>query len=48
MWYGRKKEFAHDMKDVYTAPTRQAALAALKALDQKWGSKYTYAIKSWR
>lgn len=43
-----KKEFTQDMKDVYAAPTRQAALAALEALDQKWGSKYTYAIKSWR
>ena len=43
-----KKEFTQDMKGVYAAPTRQAALAALEALDQKWGSKYTYAIKSWR
>ena len=43
-----KKEFAGDMKDVYAAPTRQAALAALDALEDKWNSKYAYAIKSWR
>ncbi len=43
-----KKEFTTDMKDVYAAPTRQAAMAALEALDAKWGAKYAYAIKSWR
>lgn len=43
-----KKEFTTDMKDVYAAPTRQAAMAALDALDVKWSTKYAYAIKSWR
>ena len=43
-----KKEFTKDMKDVYSAPNRQAATAALDALDAKWSSKYAYAIKSWR
>ncbi|MET3874844.1 transposase-like protein [Chitinophaga sp. OAE865] len=43
-----KKEFTTDMKDVYAAPTRPAAMAALDALDAKWSTKYTYAIKSWR
>ncbi len=43
-----KKEFTTDMKDVYAAPTRQAAMAALDVLDAKWSSKYAYAIKSWR
>jgi putative transposase len=43
-----KKEFTSDMKDVYAAPTRQAAMAALDALDAKWSIKYAYAIKSWR
>ncbi|WP_212005600.1 IS256 family transposase [Chitinophaga sp. HK235] len=43
-----KKEFTTDMKDVYAAPTRQAAMAALDALDAKWSTKYAYAIKSWR
>ncbi len=43
-----KKEFTTDMKDVYAAPTRQAAMAALDAMDVKWSTKYAYAIKSWR
>lgn len=43
-----KKAFASDMKDIYTAPNKQAAQAALDALDEKWGDKYAYAIKSWR
>lgn len=43
-----KKEFTRDMKDIYSAPTRQAAISALDALEQKWGGKYSYAIKSWR
>lgn len=43
-----KREFTRDMRDIYAAPTRQAALAALDTLEQKWGSKYAYAIKSWR
>jgi len=43
-----KKEFSRDLKDIYGAPTRQAALAALDSLEQKWNSKYSYAIKSWR
>ncbi|HWV33105.1 MAG TPA: IS256 family transposase [Dyadobacter sp.] len=43
-----KKEFSRDMKDIYAAPTRQAALAALESLESKWNNKYSYAIKSWR
>lgn len=43
-----KKEFSRDMKHIYAAPTRQAALAALESLESKWNSKYSYAIKSWR
>lgn len=43
-----KKEFSRDMKDIYAAPTRQSALAALEALESKWSGKYSYAIKSWR
>ncbi|MFN9380643.1 MAG: IS256 family transposase [Bacteroidota bacterium] len=47
VWKDRK-EFAHDMKDIYAAPNREAGALALDALDQKWSSKYGYAIKSWR
>lgn len=43
-----KREFTLDMKDIYAAPTRQAAQAALDAFESKWGSKYGYAIKSWK
>lgn len=43
-----KREFSRDMKDIYAAPTRQAAQAALESFSSKWGSKYGYAIKSWK
>lgn len=43
-----KREFTLDMKDIYGAPTRQAAQAALESFESKWGSKYGYAIKSWK
>lgn len=43
-----KQEFTQDMKDIYAAPNRQAAHAALQAFESKWGSKYGYAIKSWK
>jgi len=43
-----KREFTQDMKDIYGAPTRQAAQAALESFASKWGSKYGYAIKSWK
>ena len=47
VWKDRK-EFTKDMKDIYEAPNRQAAAHALDALDKKWNSKYSYAVKSWR
>lgn len=43
-----KKEFAGDMKEIYTAPNKAAALLALDAMEAKWNAKYSYAIKSWR
>ena len=42
-----KKEFAYDMKQIYTAPTKEAAKAALNDFKEKWDSKYSYAIRSW-
>lgn len=42
-----KKEFSRDMKQIYDAPTKQAAEAALKDFSLKWGKKYPYAIRSW-
>lgn len=43
-----KKEFTKDMKLIYDAPTKSAAKAALDDFANKWESKYSYAIKSWR
>lgn len=42
-----KKEFAKDMKQIYDAPTKQAAKAALDYFSTQWNHKYPYAIKSW-
>ena len=36
------------MKHIYNAPTEPAAKAALEDFAEKWESKYSYAIKSWR
>jgi len=47
VWKDRK-EFIRDMKDIYGAPTRDAAAAALNRFEQKWSGKYAYAIRSWR
>lgn len=46
--YKERKEFAGDMKHIYTAPNREAGAKALNDFAQKWESKYSYAIKSWR
>lgn len=43
-----KKEFTADMKQIYDAPTREAAEAALNDFALKWEGKYAYAVKSWR
>jgi len=43
-----RKEFTADMKNIYTAPNKQAAQQALNDFAKKWESKYGYAIKSWR
>lgn len=42
-----KKEFSKDLKEIYSAPNRESAQAALQVLEKKWNSKYSYAIKSW-
>ena len=43
-----KKAFTHDMKQIYNAPTREAAAAALEDFAAQWEGKYSYAIRSWR
>jgi len=46
VWKDRKA-FTKDMKEIYTAPTKEAAKAALQDFKEKWNGKYSYAIKSW-
>ena len=43
-----KKEFSADLKNIYNAPTKEAAGAELDLFEKKWGAKYPYAIRSWR
>ena len=42
------KEFTSDMKEIYTAVNRDQAEVVLDNFEQKWGSKYKYAVQSWR
>ena len=46
--YKDRKAFCSDMREIYTAPNDDAGLAALDRFDELWGSKYSYAIKSWK
>lgn len=43
-----KKEFSRDMKQIYDAPTKESAKAALEDFANKWNDKYPYAVKSWK
>lgn len=43
-----RKEFAKDLRSVYTAVDVDRAADALDEFEQKWGDKYAYAIQSWR
>lgn len=43
-----QKEFAKDMKAIYTAPPEDGALTELENLEDKWGSKYPLPINSWK
>ncbi len=47
VWKDRK-EFCADLKNIYAAPTIEAAEKALVAMDLKWSTKYKYAIQSWQ
>ena len=46
--YKDVKEFTVDLKTIYGAVNKEAAATALDAFEQKWGSKYRYAVRSWR
>lgn len=43
-----KKQFAADLKTVYTAANKELAWQALENLEGTWGKKYPHAIKSWK
>ena len=42
-----QKEFITDLKEVYKAPSKDAAEYNLLKLDEKWGKKYPVVLKSW-
>lgn len=46
--YDHLKEFTKDMKLIYSSPNLELGLKALDEFENKWNSKYSYAIKSWR
>ena len=43
-----RKEFARDLKEVYEESTEKQGYENLLQIEEKWGSKYYYAIKSWK
>lgn len=43
-----RKAFVTDLKHVYKAATRDEAEANLTQLDQRWGTKYPMAVRSWQ
>jgi putative transposase len=43
-----KKQFAADLKAVYTAASKDLGWQALENLEATWGKKYPHAIKSWK
>lgn len=46
--YKERKAVANDMKNIYKAPTKEAAEQYLEEFGQKWDVKYPYISKSWR
>ncbi len=43
-----RKTLAQDLKAIYNAPTEEQGFIELEKIEEKWGSKYIYALKSWR
>jgi len=42
-----RKAFVADLKNIYQAPTREAAEGSLRKLKEKWSSQYAVAVRSW-
>jgi putative transposase len=47
VWKDRRA-FCTDLKEVYAAPTKEAAAEAFEGFANKWEGKYRYAIQSWQ
>lgn len=43
-----RKAFVADLRLIYEAPNKEMAEDALRDFAAKWGSKYGYAVKSWK
>lgn len=41
------KNFAKDLKTIYTAPDEKSALNQLEKVTEKWSGQYPYAMKRW-
>lgn len=46
--YKDTKKLLADLKPVYSAPSEDAALAALEEFEKIWGTKYPLVVQSWR
>lgn len=45
--WGERKDFAQDLKKIYTATDKQAGEEALLEVETKWGEKYPHVFRSW-
>ena len=45
--YKEKKEFAKDLKEIYTSPNEETGYSVLQELKEKCDKKYPYALRSW-
>ena len=43
-----QKSFMKELRQVYSAPTEEAALIALDRLEENWAKKYSLSIRTWR
>ena len=43
-----RKSLASDLKGIYNAATEEQGFKEVERIEEKWGIKYSYAIRSWR
>jgi len=46
--YKDQKAVTADLKEIYLAPSEDAALTALDRFSEKWDKKYSIISRSWR